>query len=718
LHNNKNKFSWGDILGGFSGAAVALPQSMGLGIVLFIAMGLDASAGALAGLIGATLLLFISGGVGATTGMMSAPNGPMTMLLVGVMGSMSASGADSDVMILTLSAILIMTGVFQIIFSLLGGTKLIKFIPYPVVAGLVTGVGLLMIKSQWTLLAKGWEGIIPLTLQNGYPLLIAITTAVIMIIVPKLTQKKVPGAVGGLILGIVLYYLLLTFLPVATQSSWVVGAIPSVSAIRFGIPVDALQLLSLETVILSALALMILGTTDSLVTSLVADSKTRERHDSKKEIIAQGSAEVMIGLIGGLGGWGTKGATLVAIDAGGRRWSAVFAGLFFLLLMLFAGAAGKYLPVSVLAGIVAMVGVGMLDRNILSWLQFKQTRLDAAVALLVVITIVSFNLVIAVGVGVLISILLFVSRQTQSPIVHRRITAKEHHSFCARSNEALKILDTYGESIILYELKGDLFFATADKLRTQITTEMGKEKIIILHFRRVKYIDLSAMIVLLQITQEASEKGCELIFCHLHKGLGFGKKASKAFKQVDSKQKFSNKVFIDTDKALEYAENLLLETKGYITPSIDQETLIEENNFCSKMDAEQKALIKSLGTLHTISKEQILFDKGDYGDSLFLVLQGSLEIRLYTNSNDYKRLSKYGAGTYFGEISFIAPGPRSAQAIALEASKLFEISQKSLMQLDEKEQAKLALALLLEIGVTLSSELRRSAADIQRLEQW
>ena len=714
----KNRFSFGDIMGGFSGAAVALPQSMGLGIVLFMAMGLDASSGALAGLIGATVLLLVSGGVGATLGMMSAPNGPMTMLLVGVMTAMAAEGASSDLMLLTLSAILVMTGVFQIVFSLLGGTQLIKFIPYPVVAGLVTGVGLLMLKSQWTLLAKGFEGYVPLTLQEAYPLIIALLTAAVMLLVPKLSHKKIPGAVGALVLGIIFYYVLSLALPITREESWVVGMIPSVSAIHFGFSMDSLQLLSVETVVFSALALMVLGTTDSLVTSLVADSKTRARHNSKKEIVAQGMAEVVIGFVGGLGGWGTKGATLVAIDAGGRRWSAVFAGLFFLLLMLFAGFAGSYLPVSVLAGIVAMVGVGMIDKNILSWMRYQQTRIDATVALLVVVTIVSFNLVTAVGIGVLISILLFVSRQTQSPIVHRRITAKEHHSFCARSNEALALLDKYGEAVVLYELKGDLFFATADKLRTQITDEISEKKIIILHFRRVKYIDLSAMIVLLQISQEALEKECELIFCHLHKGLGFGKKASKAFKRIDTKQKFSNKVFIDTDKALEYAENLLLAQKGYVQPSLDREIAVAENDFCSKMSLAQKALIVSVGKLHTLSKDSVLFEQGSAGASLYLVLKGELEIRLHTGKREYKRLAKYGAGTYFGEVSFINPGLRAGEAVVLENAKLFEVSRDALMGLEESDQAQLALALLFEIGTTLSSELRRSVSDIERLEQW
>jgi len=155
--------------------------------------------------------------MGATTGMMSAPNGPMTMLLVGVMGTMATDGVSSDVMLLTLSAIIVLTGLFQIVFAFLGGTLLIKFIPYPVIAGLVTGVGLLMIKSQWRLLAKGWQGSIPYTVQTAYPVVIALLTALIMFTITKMTQKKVPGTVAGLIIGITLFYTLLTIAPVTLQ---------------------------------------------------------------------------------------------------------------------------------------------------------------------------------------------------------------------------------------------------------------------------------------------------------------------------------------------------------------------------------------------------------------------------------------------------------------------------------------------------------------------
>ena len=146
--SSKKSFHISDILGGFAGSAVALPQAMGLGVVLFTGMGMDASAGAMAGLLGAAILSVVSGFFGATIGMISAPNGPVTMLLVGVFAGMSANGADSAEMVTALSAILILTGLFQLIFGAVGGGQLIKYIPNPVVAGLVTGIGLLMTKKR------------------------------------------------------------------------------------------------------------------------------------------------------------------------------------------------------------------------------------------------------------------------------------------------------------------------------------------------------------------------------------------------------------------------------------------------------------------------------------------------------------------------------------------------------------------------------------------
>ena len=715
---NLEKFKSGDIFGGVAGAAVALPQSMGLGIVLFSVMGFSASEGALAGLIGATLLLLISGGIGATTAMISAPNGPMTMMLVGVMGTLAASGASSSAMLLNLSVILVVTGVFQIIAAQLGGAQLIKYIPYPVVAGLVTGVGVLMIKSQIELLAKDWSGNIPHSLENGYTSLMALLTMVAMYLTPKLTKGRIPGAVGGLAIGIILFYSGFLFLPVVQESSWVVGTIPSISGMHFGIPLNEIKSLSPELIITTALALTVLGMTDCLVTSLVADSRTGRHHNSKLEITAQGLAEILIGMMGALGGWGTKGATLVTIEAGGRRYAPIVAGLFFLSLMLFAGKVGEYLPVSVLAGIVAMVGAGMIDWNIISWMKYKRTRLDAITALGVVIIIISANLVIAVGVGVLFSILLFISMQTKEPIIHRRVDAKEHRSIVVRSKKEEELLDEYGDNVILYELKGNLFFATADRLRSEIGSEIAEGKVIILHFRRVRYIDTSAMIVLLQLGEDGKSKGCEIVFCHLHKGLGFGKKANKAFRQIDKKREFDYRVFRDTDTAFEYAENRLLETHGMTIEKRVKKVPVENNDLLYGISEKNIALIKKLIDIKEIKKGDYLVRGGEFGDSIYMIVEGSIEVRLKIKKREYKRLAKYGAGTFLGEVSFINPGPRAADGIATEDTVIAELSRKKIENYKSEEYYELLLKMLNKIAIQISEELRRSTSIVQRLEEW
>jgi len=716
--NSHTRFTTGDLLGGFAGAAVVLPQAMGLGIVLFGVMGYDPSAGAAAGLLGATILLLVSGGAGATIGMISAPNGPMTMLLVGVMTLMARQGAASGTMLLTLSSILMLTGIFQIVFAMAGGAQLIKYIPYPVVSGLVTGVGLLMVKSQIGLLAKGWNSPLPGSSEEIYPLFIALLSMGAMALTPKLSGKKIPGAVGALVSGIAFFYLFAFFLPFPVRDAWMVGTIPSLSSVHFGFDLRQIDTLPYRNILLSSLALTVLGMTDCLVTSLVADSKTGTRHNSRREMTAQGVAEILAGLSGALGGWGTKGATLVSIEAGGRRYAAVSAGIFFLGLMLFGGAVGSLLPICVLAGIVAMVGLGMIDGNILFWLRHKRTRADALIALSVVAVIVTVNLVAAVGVGVLISVLLFIRTQTKTSIVHRRITAREHRSVVKRSGEEREILEKNGASIVMYELKDNLFFATADKLRTRLGKELEEASVLILHFRRVRYIDMSAMVVLLQLSDEAERKQCELIFCHLHKGLGFGKKAAKTFSHIDPHRRFRRRVFRDTDTAFEYAENLLLRQHGCSEARKNISVPVSSNDFFQNMKPEAVRAISSAGVRRVFEKKTLLFERGEYGDSLFLVLEGEVEIRLYAGKREYKRLAKYGPGTYFGEISFISPGPRSAAAVIPNAGILLELRQSDLERLEEGKECTILSEILKRISIRQSEELRRSAEEIRRLEKW
>jgi SulP family sulfate permease len=708
----------GDILGGFAGAAVALPQAIGIGVLLFTTMGLEASAGALAGLMGLLILQFVVGGFGATIGIISAPNGPMTMLLVGVMGTLSAQGSDSGTLLLTLSAILLLTGVFQVIFALLGGTGIIKYIPYPVIAGLVAGLGIQMLFSQAALLAKELEGRrLPDTPEELFGFAVAILTMGVMMIVPRWSRGRVPPAVAGLIGGILIYFLLLHVLPVVPRESWVVGVIPSFEGMHFGLPLDRLGTLSWQMVLSAAAALTLLGTVDSLVTSLVADSKTGERHSSRREIVAQGTAEIVIGLSGALGGWGTKGATLVATDAGGRRWAPIVAGVIVLGLLLFAGGVGAYLPVSVLAGIVAMVGIGMVDRSIFGWLKREETRLDVVIALLVVAVTLSVSLVVAVAIGMGVAMGLFLYREAKRPIVHRRSSGRDRRSSFHYPSDAIALLEEHGEELVMYELRGDLFFGTADRLRRELEPELERRRTLILHLRRVDSLDISAVIVLLQLGESARKAGCELVYCHLHEGLGFGRKVHKAFSAIDRRYAFDARIFADGDSAFEYAERKLLREHGYRLET-SRYVAPEENELFRGMSEKQRGRLLELGRKMTLEQGETIYRRKELGESLYLLLSGEVELRLDLKRSAYKRVVKYAPGAYFGELAFIEPRPRAAEAVAVSRVELMEFRHSDLLLLEEKKLAKLSRALITQISRSLIDALDYASREIRRLEEW
>jgi len=704
-----------DILGALSGSAVILPQSMGLGVVLFLVMGLDASTGALAGVVGAAILSIVSGLSGSTIGMLSAPNGPVTMLLVGIFTSMANQGSSSDEMLATLSVILILTGLLQIFFSLIGGAQLVKYIPYPVIIGLVTGIGFLMIKSQLFFIISAYETIDDKLIASTPLFVTAITIFAIYITSKKF--KKIPAALVGLVIGSIVYQIINYFFLYGAHSSWVVGVVPSIESLHVGISLEALEHIDIELVLGASLALMILATTDCLVTAIVADSQTNLRHDGKKEIIFQGLSQIIIGFFGGLGGGGTKGATLVNLQSGGGRWSAVFSGLTFIFLILFFGALGAYLPIAVLAGVIIFVGFNMMDINMLHWLRYKKSRNDAYIALIVLATIIFVDLVSAVGVGVLISMLMYIHMQIKAPIIHRYTDAIHRRSLSVRTDEESEILIEFGESIVMFELRGNLFFATADKLLSMLDAYIKKDQMVILHFQRVQLIDLSGVMLLLQVASRFKSVGGELLLCHMHKELGIGRKINRALERIDQKHSLKIHTFVDTDTAFEYAENKLLEIHGIKAIDETHYLHVKENELCRSMNSSSIEMIESISIKHDINRGDTLFKQGDEGNSLYMLLQGEIEIRLYTSKSEYKRFAKYSAGTYFGEIAFVNPGKRVASAIANHDSVVLELRQDALLSLEGKAKEELALALLFELGSTLSSELRRSAQEIRRLEQ-
>ena len=259
---------------------------MAFGVAFLSPAGIDASQGAIAGLFGAAVLCTMSGLVGATRGLISAPTGPILVLLGGALISFNEAGIASDALLSNLIMVILMTGVFQIVIGFTGGGKLIKYIPYPVVSGFLTGSAILMIMSQTDPLSgagldetwKNWRWL---------PAATALLTVFSTYYGPRIF-KWLPGTIAGLVIGTLAFHLAALFNPATLPSAWLIGELPGLDSVSAGLSLASVSTLHWQIIVPAALALAILTSLDTLLTAVIADVTTGLRHNANREMIAQG----------------------------------------------------------------------------------------------------------------------------------------------------------------------------------------------------------------------------------------------------------------------------------------------------------------------------------------------------------------------------------------------------------------------------------------------
>ena len=691
---------------------------MGLGVGLFAGMGLGAAAGALAGLVGAAAISLVSGIGGNTRGMISAPNGPVIMLLIASMATLGQEGISGGDALVALALLVMLAGMVQLVIALSGGAQLIKFIPYPMVAGLVTVVGILMIRSQLPPLFPAAASEFP-ALWRWVPAATAAVTFAAIKLTPRVLPR-VPAIVGGLITGLIAFHAAVRFAPMPVPDAWLVGTIPQLHGVHLNISWAALGAQRWDLLVPAAIALAVLASIDCLVTAIVADSATGCRHNARGELACQGLGQMLAGLFGGLGGGGTKGSTLVAIGAGGRRWPAVVASLVFILLLAVAGPVGRYLPISVLAGVIISVGFNMLEWRLLLWLRRARTRIDAILALLIVACTLYFDLNVGVGVGALGAMLLFLRDQIRADMIHTRSTGRELRSLRLRSKEDHALLDEHGGRIIYLELRGHLFFGTVDRLFTELATLLEQPVWIVVNMRRVQSVDLTALDLFRQMELRLRDHGGHMLFANIHRGAAHAHKMDKLLRpfasgyiKTDIKTSFKS-----TDKALEAAEDMLLTELGRPPTPIDGRVEIEDNELFRGTDAGVLEALRPLMQELQLPRKAKPFKVGDPGDTIYFVIHGVVDLRLPSGTYHYKRLSSIGPGGYFGELAFVDPGPRSADAVVTRDATLLALSRAAMGDLADRTTDGAALVLLRRLAQSVAHHLRQARAEISRLEHW
>ena len=510
----------GDLFGGITAGVVALPLALAFGIQAF--GGIDdpsaASIGALAGLVGATMLGFFASLFGGTPSQISGPTGPMTVITAALISGVWASSQSLPAVLIAMSLAGLFCGLFQILFGLIRIGKYVRYIPYPVLSGFMSGIGVIIILQQLYPLVGLKSPVLVVDMVTQLPsriadgvsltaLLIGLGTIAIIYLFPLIT-KKVPATLAALVTMTVVSLL------IAFPDNLTIGPIPSGLPKPFFAALDISGLdwgQLLTAAVVPGLTLAGLGSIDTLLTSVVADNITKQHHDSNRELVGQGIGNMMAGLFGGIAGAGATMRTVVNVKSGGRgRLSGMVHSLFLLAILLGLGSLVRYVPLSVLAGILISVGIGIIDfkgfRDLL-----RIPKADAFVLITVFLLTVFVDLLTAVGIGMVIACVLFMKRA--SDLVEGTYSSQEmtHRDQESPWPDEKGIPDTLAHKVFILRLDGPIFFGTVTRFQQVMNEVPDDVKIVIIRMRRVPFMDQSGLYAMETAIKDLQAKGTEVL---------------------------------------------------------------------------------------------------------------------------------------------------------------------------------------------------------------
>lgn len=488
----------GDLFGGVTAGIVALPLALGFGV----ASGIEN--GAAAGLYGAIAVGFFASLFGGTPTQISGPTGPMTVVVAGMVGSLTGDPR-------WIFTAVILAGIFQIVLGLLRFGRYINYIPYPVVSGFMSGIGIIIIILQAAQLvghrpaAGTVEAIRRLpedfTDVNFAALGLGIASIAVIYLTPRFT-KVVPGALVALGL-VTLVSVVLPF------------EVPRIGSIPRGLPAFTLppfDLSMLGMILMPAFLLGAIASIDSLLTSLVADAMTKSRHDSERELFGQGIGNVVAGLIGGLPGAGATMRTVVNIKSGGTsHLSGIIHSVLLIVTLLLIAPVAEKIPMAVLAGILITVGLGILDLKGLRHV-LKAPRGDALVMVTVFALTVFVDLMWAVAVGMVMAAMILLKRLSDiDPATHSPLVDIAAHRPWI---PALEAPDEVLQGVFVVEIHGSLFFGNAGPLQRKLAGAQDADAIV-LHMGDVRYLDQSGVYALADLAVDLTAHGTRIYMAEL-----------------------------------------------------------------------------------------------------------------------------------------------------------------------------------------------------------
>lgn len=477
----------GNISGGLTAGIVALP--------LALAFGVASGAGAAAGLYGAIALGLVAALFGGTPTQISGPTGPMTVVTAAAIAAFP--GQFPVVM-----AVVLLAGAFQVAMGMLRLGRFVRFIPYPVISGFMSGIGVIIILLQIHPLLGAASVQSPLQAVmhfgdavrafNPASLALGVLTLLIVFATPARVTRVFPSPLIALLAG--------TLLACGMHLH-----VPTIGEIPAGLPAVALP--SFPPAVISKLVgmglmLALLGAIDTLLTSLVADSLTKQHHDSNRELVGQGIGNMAAALVGGIPGAGATMRTVVNIKAGGRsRLSGVVHAGLLLAVLVWIGPQAAHIPLAVLAGILFKVGLDIIDYRLLRLVR-RAPRPDLTVMAVVFAITVFVDLIVAVGVGVTLASVLLTYR-----IAHQtRIRIFEAPSQDEGMDRARQLQHESDFGVHVIAIRGPFFFGTSATMQDKINALLGARTVVI-DCTDVSFLDVSAVFALGEMVEKLKDRG-------------------------------------------------------------------------------------------------------------------------------------------------------------------------------------------------------------------
>jgi SulP family sulfate permease len=728
----------GDVWGGFAAMLVVLPSSIAFGVATYAALGKEyVSHGVLAGIIGAIATGLLSSPLGGSPRLISSPCGPAAAVLSAFAAEMMASPGGGATMpaarvAALMTVVALACGALQFFYGAIGGGKLIKYIPYPGVAGYLSGVGALIFAGQipnFLGLSSGTGLLAGLSAPEHWrwqAIAVSLTTIAGILAAPRLT-KAVPATIIGLAAGLLAYFGLGLAFPEMlrqTGNNLVLGPVGGGASAFWPHWTDEWKGLGAITfsdgklVLVPALTLSALLSIDTLKTCVIVDTLTRARHDSNRTLLGQGIGNVASALAGGMPGSGMMGATIVNLNSGSQtRLSGLLEGCFVLLAFVLFGNLTGWLPLAALAGVLMVVGCKMFDWTSFQLLRQRGTILDFVVIWAVILTAMRFSLIVASGTGVALAVLIFLRDQIRTPVLHRKVYGNEISSKKNRLPAEAQALETFGAQTVICQLQGTLFFGTADKLYVELEGDLKRCRFIILDMRRVLSVDFTAAHMLELIEALLQEQGAFVLFSHMPAILPEGRNLQAYLDKVGVTGRQANvKVFAELDEAMAWAEDRLLEEHHLLVDENEQTPLelADMELFRGIQPPENVAAIRACAVERSVPAGGTIFQRGDRGDELFLVRRGEVRIELPVGEGRHRTLAYYGRGNFFGEMGFLDDRARSASAVATAQTELFVLRRSNFDEIC-RERPRLNETVLGRMAAALAVHLRRTNAELQSL---